>query len=160
MKKTFLKQSTAIVLLFVGVCGGCTKDTILSMPDNDTPSILKKKSLGKAPNFADQYKDDQKYGSIKGIMLPIEAEPRIFLTGNASMEFSLDSSGMILVQVPAGEYAVEIVPANNYYSAYIISNVFVYTDSITNLGTITLPFADYIGGDSGCQIGWGRLKNK
>ena len=99
----------------------------------------------------------QNFGSMRGTILPIEAEARIYLSGAASIELIVDSIGMIVPrQLPEGEYTVDIAPANYYYGSYTISNVFVYADSVTNLGTITLEYTYY--GGSGCEIGWGRLK--
>ena len=148
-----------IVIFCIAVCGGCTKDNVIPQPDSNLSHTSKKKSLGKAPNFADIYTDIQKFGSITGTILPIDAEAKVYLSGAASIELIVDSTGMILPkQLPEGEYTVDIAPANYYYSSYTISNVFVYSDSVLNLGTVTLEYAYYGGG--GCEIGWGRQKTK
>ena len=160
MKKIILMQWIAIVIFCIAVCGGCTKDNVISQPSSNISHTSKKKSLGKAPNFADIYTDIQKFGSMTGAILPIDAEARVYLSGAASIELIVDSIGMILPkQLPEGEYTVDIAPANYYYGSYTISNVFVYADSVTNLGTITLEYANY-GGGGGCEIGWGRLKTR
>ena len=158
MKKILFMQGTAIAFFCMAVCCGCTKVEVLPQPAGNLQNQSKKKSLRKAPNLGDPYPDvTQNFGSMRGTILPIDAEASVYLTGPASMELIVDSTGMILPgQLPEGEYIVDIVPANYYYGSYTISNVFVYADSVTNLGTITLEYAYY--GGSGCEIGWGRLK--
>lgn len=160
MKKIILMQWIAIVIFCVAVCDGCTKDDVIPQPGNNISNTSKIKSLRKAPNLGDLYTDaTQKFGSMTGTILPIEAEARIYLSGAASIELIVDSAGMILPkQLPEGEYKVDITPANYYYAGYPILNVFVYADSVSNLGTITLEYAYY--GGSGCEIGWGRQKTK
>ena len=152
MKKSFFVQGIAWLCIFVG----CTKDSVMPVaPDNTMLHASKKKSLRKAPNFGDLYTDEQNSGMITGIILPIDAQGRIYLSGAASLELSADSTGAILPQlVPAGEYEIDIIPGNYYYGYYSISNVVVAADSVINLGTITLDY--YGGGSSGCEIGWGR----
>ena len=159
MKKIFLMQWIAIVIFCIAVSGGCTKDDVIPQPDNNILHTSKKKSLGKAPNLGDLYTDIPRFGSMTGTVLPIDAEAKVYLSGAASMELIVDSTGMILPkQLPEGDYTVDIAPANYYYASYTISNVFVYADSVLNLGTITLEYASYGGG--GCEIGWGRQKTK
>jgi len=154
-------QRTAIVIFCIAVCGGCTKDDVIPQPSSNISHTSKKKFLHKAPNFGDLYTDIQKFGSMTGKIFPIDAEAKVYLSGAASIELMVDSTGMILPkQLPEGEYTADITPANYYYGSYTISNVFVYADSVTNLGTITLAYGEYGGGGGGCEIGWGRQKTK
>ena len=154
MEKSFFIQGIAwfCILVFVG----CTKENVFPVtPDNTMLDASKKKSLRKAPNFGDLYTDEQKSGMITGIILPIDAQARVYLSGAATLELSADSTGAILPQqVPPGEYKIDIIPGNYYYGTYSISNILVAADSVTSLGTITLDY--YGGGGSGCEIGWGR----
>ena len=158
MKKLFLLPAIAIAVSCLLVFAGCTKDNVMPMAsDSAIPNDSKKKSMRKAPNFGDLYTDEQKSGMITGVILPIDAEARVFLSNAASIELLVDSTGTIQSQqVPAGEYNVDIIPGNYYYGSYSISNIIVASDSATNLGTITLEY--YGGGGSGCEIGWGRQK--
>ena len=154
MKASFFIQVMAWLCILVFV--GCTKNNVIPVtPDNAMLDAPKKKSLRKAPNFGDLYTDEQKSGMITGIILPIDAQARIYLSGAASLELTADSTGAILPQqVPAGEYEIDIIPGNYYYGTFSISNIIVAADSLTSLGTITLDY--YGGGGSGCEIGWGR----
>lgn len=137
---------------------GCTKDNVIQVTDSETAVVSKKKSLRKAPNYGDLYVDEQKAGTITGIVLPIDAQARVYLSNAASIQLLVDSTGTIQPQeVPAGEYEVNIIPDVYYYGTYSISNVVVAAGSVTNLGTITLDY--YGGGGSGCEIGWGRHRN-
>ena len=152
-------QWVTIVIYCIAV-SGCTKDDVLPQPGSNFSHSSKKKSVRKAPNFGDLYTDIQRFGSMTGTILPIDTEAKVYLSGAASIELIVDSTGMILPkQLPEGEYTVDIAPANYYYGSYTISNVFVYADSVSNLGTITLEYA-YYGGGGGCEIGWGRQKTK
>ncbi|HEU5165177.1 MAG TPA: hypothetical protein VFU29_06535 [Chitinophagaceae bacterium] len=152
MKKNIFLQWIAIGIYVAVVLVSCTKDNAISYQAENNTSP-------KAPNFAGYYTEVQKYGSLIGTILPIEAAATIHLSGNASLELLLDSTGAIVpTHLPKGEYKIDIVPANYNYGYYTISHVFVQADSITNIGTITLEYYD--GGSGGCEIGWGRLKNK
>ena len=150
MKKIFLIPWATIVIFCIVVGSGCSKD-------NGIPPTADKKSFAKAPNFGDQYPDIQKFGTVEGIILPIDAQAKVYLSGAASIVLLVDSAGRIpSQQVPSGEYTVDIVSDDYYYGSYTVSNVLVFTDSVTNLGTITLEY--YGGGGSGCEVGWGRQK--
>lgn len=160
MKKLFLLPTIAIAVTCLLVFAGCTKDNVIPIAsDSAIPNDSKKKSLRKAPNFGDLYTDEQKSGIVAGIILPVDAQARVYLSNAASVELLVDSTGTIQPQhVPVGEYKVDIIPGNYYYGTYTISNVAVVADSVTSLGTITLEY--YGGGDSGCEMGWGRQKNR
>ena len=152
MKKIFLIQWATTAIFCIAVGSGCSKDNVI-------PPTEGKKSFGKAPTFTDQYPDIQNFGKLAGTILPIEAKAKVYLSGAASIVLSVDSTGKIpSQQIPSGQYTVDIIPEDYYNGSYTVSNVLVFRDSVTNLGTITLEY--YGGGGSGCEIGWGRQRHK
>lgn len=153
----FFKQWPVIIIICLTASVGCTKEKLSHPANNDLPNLSKRKTHVKAPNFGELNMDDQKYGSITGRILPADAAVTLYLSEAASIELMVDSTGTIIPnQVPTGQYTIDIISANYYYGYCTISNVIVYADSVSNLGTITLD-AGY-GDGGGCEIGWGRQK--
>lgn len=155
MKKTFL-----ILLASCGITGffaftGCIKDDVLPSAEN-THALSRK-----APNFGGFHIDATAvtgFGTVSGKILPLEAQPTIFLIGTTTIELFLNDDGTIdNTEVPEGNYSVYIQPGNLNYLDHTIDNITVNPNSATDLGTIALEYG-YYGGGGGCEVGWGRIK--
>jgi len=78
-------------------------------------------------------------GSIKGIVLPIEAHAYVqAVAGNDTISTYANEDGAFLIQgVPAGTYTVHIIPMLPFLEV-TVDNVEVTIGNITDIGTISL----------------------
>jgi hypothetical protein len=78
-------------------------------------------------------------GSIKGIVLPLEANAYVqAISGNDTLSTYANESGAFLIQgVPPGIYSVNIIPVSPYLEV-TIDNVNVIVGAVSDLGTISL----------------------
>jgi hypothetical protein len=155
MKNIFLILFKASGILGLLIFTGCVKNNI-PPPGQNTHTLYRK-----TPNFGGFIFETNttKYGVVTGIVLPLEAEPKVYVIGNTTVELSLDDGGAINKnEVPAGEYSIYIQPANPNYLDYTIDGVVVNSNCETNIGNVVLQYYGY-GGSGGCEIGWGRIKS-
>lgn len=77
-------------------------------------------------------------GSIKGIVLPVEANVYLqAISGNDTISTYANDNGAFLIQgVPAGTYSVHIIPVLPFLEISI-DNVNVSVGNVTDIGTIT-----------------------
>lgn len=154
MKKIFLTSFTTSVLFGFLVFTSCVKESIPPPTDNAQTSSRM------APTFGGFILPDTitSYGSLTGAVLPLVAQPKVYLIGNSTIELSLDNSGAINKNsVPAGDYEVYIQPSNLNYQSHTINGVLINPGLVTDIGTILLEYGGN-GGGGGCEIGWGKFK--
>lgn len=158
MKKTFLILLAASGILGLFAFTGCVKDKIL--PSGEDTNTVSRKALNFGGFILPETNTTQ-YGTVAGIVLPLEAQARIYLIGaTTTIELDLDDhDGSIdKIEVPVGTYSVYIQPENPGYLDYTIDGVIVNPNLTTNIGTIILQYYGWGGG--GCEVGWGRQRNK
>lgn len=153
MKKIFLSPFAVVVTFFcLFIHSGCKKDVIqLPVGDIETASIRVNNLQGFILSEA-----TANSGSISGIVIPLEAKPKIFLYSTTTSELSLDNNGAFYKNIPPGVYSIDIFPENLEYMGYYTGEFVVSSGVTTNLGTLMLDYVGDIGG-IGCEIGWGRI---
>ena len=155
MKKKFLILFAASGILCLFAFTGCVKDNIL--PSTEDTNTVSRKALNFGGFILPETNTTQ-YGTLTGIVLPLEAQARVYLIGNTTIELDLDDhNGSINKnEISVGEYSVYIQPENLNYLDYTIDGVLINPNLATDIGTITLQY--YGWGGSGCEIGWGKTK--
>ena len=155
MKKKFLILFAASGILCLFAFTGCVKDNIL--PSAEDTNTVSRKALNFGGFILPETNTTQ-YGTLTGIVLPLEAQARVYLIGNTTIELDLDDhNGSINKnEISVGEYSVYIQPENLNYLDYTIDGVLINPNLATDIGTITLQY--YGWGGSGCEIGWGKTK--
>ena len=148
MKKTFLILFAASGILCLFAFTGCVKDNII--PPAEETNTVSRKALNFGGFILPETNTTQ-YGTLTGIVLPLEAQARVYLIGDTTIELDLDDhNGSINKnEVSVGEYSVYIQPENLNYHDYTIDGVFINPNLTTDIGTITLQYYGWGGGGAG-----------
>ena len=128
MKKYLLKPISAC-LIAIALFTGCNKDSVEANDPNKDSDVAT--LVGE--------EDPSGTGSITGIVLPAEADPTVYLYGNTTIKVLVNPDGSIARNsVPAGDYTVQVHPANPNYGDHMINDIEVVAGKPTDLGTIIL----------------------
>lgn len=125
--KNYLLRPISICLIAVVFFTACSKEKSF---ENNNQGGASAQSTGE---------EIKGTGSIAGIVLPPEADPTIYLFGNTTFKIDVNDDGTIATNsVPAGDYTVQIHPANAAYGDHMINDFRVEAGKTTELGTIVL----------------------
>lgn len=127
MKKSIFIQLLSLAA-FVLIVTSCNKEAV---NQNETQGSTGSGLTGE--------NDPNGTGSLAGTILPPEANVTIYLKSNIQVKVFVSDKGEILPNsIPAGDYDLSIVPANPAYSVYVINDIDIKANQVTNLGTIYL----------------------
>ena len=125
-KSVFAIVFSGCILLIIALTGCSKADIVKNAEDNSSVSDGTSEVVASS-------------GSVKGTVLPPEAQAKISMIGNSSVILFLSEKGEILPNtVPAGDYTVMIQPSNEAYGSYVINDIRVISGAVTDLGTIVL----------------------
>ena len=113
----------ATAITFLG--SGCSKDRSTLVNSTAKPTTQVK----------DIQPDDQKFGAVKGFVLPADAKAIVSLTNSSDASYystSADNTGFFdLEKIPAGLYTIDVLPSDPAYGG-------IQFDVIVNSGLTTI----------------------
>lgn len=148
MKNTTITGIAALFITMSLLAASCAKEKATELAKSQAQSASVKNPL-----LSGKFYNPYSYGYITGRILPIEAKPSIVLhSAGEDIVLHIDENGSLgKSRVPSGIYTLSINPGNNAYGGYVINDLSITDNGVTDIGTIILqllnPGGDGISGN-------------